>query len=390
MIQNPAGIVMTLLLIEGLILYVSEHAAFKKYFKFIPSMFWIYFLPMVASTAGLIPAQSEVYQTIPTFFLPASLLLLLIAADIPAIFKLGRPALLMMLTGSLGIMIGAPLTLLIFKKWLSPDAWAGFGALSGSWIGGSANMIAVKEAIHAPDSVFLPMIVVDTIVSYSWMGLLIALAVFQTAYDHWNRSDTGVMKELNRKVQSESKTQARELQFGGAALIFLFAIAGTLFSLKLAHQLPEIKNIISTYTWTIVLASTFGILLSFTGIKKLESLGASRIGYVLLYFVLTSIGARANLSTLTSAPLLIVAGFVWVLIHALFLFIVSRWIKAPMFLIATASQANIGGPASAPIVAAIYQPNLAAVGLLLAILGNILGTYLGILTAQLCRLTSQI
>jgi len=388
MITDPAGIILTLLLIEGVVLFLSENPATKRFFKFLPAMFWIYFLPMLVSGLGLLPQKSDIYQIIPVYFLPASLLLLLIAIDLPAIFKLGKTALIMMFAGSLGIMIGAPLVLLIFKPWLPSGIWAGFGALSGSWIGGSANMIAVKEAIHAPDAVFLPMIVVDTIVSYSWMGILIALAAFQDRYDRWNRSKTEVMEELNRKVALLPVQRSRSLELGSAILIFAFAIAGTFLSLKLAQKLPEVPNIISTYTWTILIASTLGILLSLTGIKKLEAFGASKIGYVLLYFVLTSIGVRADLTAVASAPLFIVAGFIWVLIHAGFLFTASRITKAPMFLMAAASQANIGGPASAPIVAAIYQPSLAAVGLLLAIIGNVMGTYLGILTSQLCRLVS--
>ncbi len=388
MITSPSFIILTLLFIEGIVLFLSENPATKRFFKFLPAMFWIYFLPMLASSFGLLPHKSGIYQIIPVYFLPASLLLLLIAIDLPAIFKLGKTALIMMFAGSLGIMAGAPVVLLIFKPWLPADIWAGFGALSGSWIGGSANMIAVKEAIHAPDAVFLPMIVVDTIVSYSWMGILIALAVFQDRYDRWNKSRTEVMEELNRKVAALPQERSRSLKIGSTVLIFAFALAGTFFSLQAAQQLPEIPNIVSTYTWTILIASTLGTLLSLTGIKRLETFGASKIGYVLLYFVLTSIGVRADLTAVASAPLFIVAGFVWVLIHAGFLFATSRITKAPMFLMAAASQANIGGPASAPIVAAIYQPSLAAVGLLLAIIGNVMGTYLGILTSQLCRLVS--
>jgi len=389
MVQNSAGIILTLLLIEGAVLYLASHPSFNRFFKFLPAMFWIYFIPMLFSTFGVLPQKSAVYLTIPTYFLPASLILLLISIDLPAILKLGRTALLMMFVGSLGIMLGAPFVVFLFKDWLPADAWAGFGALSGSWIGGSANMIAVKEAIHAPDSVFLPMIVVDTIVSYSWMGILIALSGFQAPYDRWNRSKTTLIEELNRKVADLPSEKSRSLEPASAILIFAFALVGTVVSLEAAKRLPEIPHIVSTYTWTILIASTFGILLSFTGVRKLESLGASRIGYVLLYFVLTSIGVRADLTAVTSAPLFIAAGFLIVFIQAGFLFLASRIVKAPIFLAATASQANIGGPASAPIVAAIYQPSLAAVGLLLAIVGNVMGTYLGIAASQLCRFAAN-
>lgn len=387
MIQNPIGIIACLVAIEFLILFFSEQKKAKKFFKFLPPMFWIYFLPMVFSTIGVIPQKTAVYQNISTFFLPAALILLLLSADIPSILKLGGPALTMMLTGSLGIMLGAPITLFIFQKWLPPEAWSGFGALSASWTGGSANMLAVKEAIHTPDSIFFPMVVVDTLVAYSWMGILIALAGTQDAFDRWNKSKIHLLHELNQKITGFISNEARHFHPVPIFLLLLIAAGGTFLSIQGAGFIPELKGITKA-TWIIMIASTLGILLSFSKAKKLESHGASKIGYAALYFVLTSIGARANLSAILDAPLLIAAGVVWVLIHALFLLAAARLLRAPMFLIATASQANIGGPASAPVVAAVYQPALAPVGLLLGIFGNVIGTYLGLLTSQLCHWVS--
>ncbi len=380
MIQHPLYILSVLVLIEGLVLFFSEDPRTKRLFKFPPALFWIYFLPMIVSGIGILPQQHAIYPAITTTVLPAGLILLLISTDIKAILKLGRPALLMMFTGSVGVMVGAPLVVMLFKPWLPADAWSGFGALSASWIGGSANMIAVKEAIHTPDAIFFPMIVVDTVVAYSWMGLLILLESFQKTYDKWNRSDLRLVEELVRKTAA-TDARAKKFSFHYLPLILAVAFGGAWISNSLAHVLGN-----GSFAWTIILASTFGILLSFTPLRKLEFHGASRMGYLFLFLVLTSIGARANLSGIFSAPLLIVAGVVLVLIHAIFLLTVSRMARIPLCLVATASQANIGGPASAPIVAAAYQPALAPVGLLLGILGNVMGTYLGLMTSQLCKL----
>lgn len=387
MINDNIGIVAVLLGIEAGIFYLAEYKNTKRFFNFLPPMFWIYFLPMLASTFKILPAQSEVYKFISALFLPASLLLLMLSVDIAAILKLGRKALTMMLAGSLGIILGGPLVLFIFKPWLPADIWMGFGALSASWIGGSANMLAVKEAIAVPDRVFLPMVVVDTIVAYSWMGIVIAMAGCQAKYDQWNKSDTKVMHELNDKITAlEKKHSPRPLTIRYASLIIAVAIAGTYIAATAARHLPEVKNVISAHTWTIIIVTALGIMLSFTRARNLESAGASKMGYVFLYFVLASIGARASLMDIISAPLLVAAGFIWVFIHAIFLLIASRLTRAPMFLMAAASQANIGGPASAPVVAAIYQPQLAMVGLLLAVVGNIIGTGLGIFCAYLCKI----
>jgi uncharacterized membrane protein len=383
MIQNPVGILCALLLIEGIILFFSERPRFERLFRFPPPLFWIYFLPMIVSGLGVLPQQHAIYPKITSTVLPAGLILLLISTDIKAILKLGRPALLMMFTGTAGIMIGAPLVVMLFKPWLPADAWSGFGALSASWIGGSANMIAVKEVIRTPDAIFFPMIVVDTVVAYSWMGLLILLEGVQKKYDVWNRSDRGVVEELSRKTASVGAS-TKKFSFQYLPLILAVAFGGAWISNRLAGILGN-----GSFAWTIILATTLGILLSFTSLRKLEFHGASRMGYLLLFLVLTSIGARASLSGILSAPLLIVAGVVLVLIHAAFLFVVSRVARIPLCLVATASQANIGGPASAPIVAAAYEPALAPVGLLLGILGNVMGTYLGLVTSQLCQSVSH-
>lgn len=379
MIQHPAGILCILALIVAGIVFFFEDPRTRKFFKFPPPLFWIYFLPMIFSGVGVLPQEHAIYPKITSTVLPAGLILLLISTDMKAILKLGRPALLMMFTGTVGIMAGALFVVMLFKPWLPADAWSGFGALSASWIGGSANMIAVKEATHTPDAVFFPMIVVDTVVAYSWMGILILLEGVQKKYDRWNRSDRGVVEELSGKSASLD-ARAKKFSFQYLPLILAVAFGGAWISNWMAGLVGN-----GSFAWTIILASTLGILLSFTSLRRLESHGASRMGYLFLFFVLTSIGARASLSGIFSAPILILAGVVLVLIHALFLFTVSRIARIPLSLAATASQANIGGPASAPIVAAAYEPALAPVGLLLGILGNVMGTYLGLITSQFCK-----
>ncbi len=390
MIYNQFAIIGVLLLIEIFVLYISGQKRFKKYFKFIPAVFWIYFLPMLAANMGFIDSKSRIYHTISTNLLPVSLLLLLLSLDVSSIIKLGRPALIMMLAGSLGIVLGVPAVFFLFKRWIGAHFGLGFGALSASWVGGSANMIAVKEAVGVPDSIFAPMVIVDTIVPYTWMGILVGMVGFQSLYDRWNKSDRRILDELSQKATSIALNKNQRFRLNSLFLIFVIAISGVIFSQFTARLLPEIKDIISTYAWTIIIVSALGILLSFTPVRKLEDAGASRIGYFVLYFVLTSIGAKANFVNIGSTLILIAAGFLIVFFHASILLFTARVIRAPMFLVVTASQANIGGVASAPIVAMIYQPGLASVGLLLAILGNILGTYLGILTSQLCLFVSHI
>ena len=385
MIHHPFLIIIFLLSVEAVILYFSGHRRFKRYFSFLPAVFWIYFLPMLASSVGVIDSRNQVYPLIISNLLPASLLLLLLGVDIQAILKLGKKALMMFFAGSLGIILGAPAVFFLFKKLVGNNFWSGFGALSASWTGGSANMVAVKEALGVPDSVFLPMVVVDTIVPYVWMGFLVAASGLQAAFDKWNNSDRKILIELNNKTAGIESQEKNIFSLSRIVIILGLTVAGSFFCQFLARRLPEIKDVISTYAWTIILVSCLGIWLSLTPLRRLERYGTTKIGYFLLYFVLTSIGARASLTNIGSTFILIVAGFLLVIFHAGILLLTARLIKAPMFLVAVASQANIGGVASAPVVAEIYQPGLASVGLLLAILGNIVGTYFGIIAGQLCR-----
>jgi len=383
LIKNPFFLVTILLSIECLVLWLADHERYKNWFKFLPSLFWIYFLPMLASTFGIIDPTNHVYSKIINSFLPASLFLLLITVDIKSILRLGRPALIMFFTGSVGVVLGSAIVFFILKGWIGKEFWAGFSALSASWTGGSANMIAVKESLHTPDSVFLPMVIVDTIVPYVWMAILVAFAESQPVFDRWNGADRRILDQLGRKAHKVD-AQKQQWRWWQIVLIFVVGMAASMLVRAAVKLLPVGKD--ALYAWTIILVSCLAIALSFTPAKKIEAYGSTKIGYLILYFVLTSIGAKASMSNIGSTVLLIVAGFLIVTIHAAILLGMARLIRAPMFLAAVASQANIGGVASAPIVAEIYQPGFAPIGLLLAILGNIVGTYIGILTGQLCRL----
>ena len=393
MFSHPIYILAILIFIEGCILYFSTHRATEKFFKYLPSMFWIYFLPMLAGTFGIIPNASPVYGAITKWCLPASLVLLLLSVDIKAILHLGKTALAMMAVGAVGIMVGAPIVVLIYKRWLPPDAWMGIGTLSASWIGGSANMIAVKAATNTPDSVFLPAVIVDTIVPYLWMGLLIMLSAYQAVFDRWNKSNVKLLDELHARAAAnalKNGTVARPKRSAAVILfIFTIVIASSVISVVLAKNLPAVEGLVNAKAWIIILATFIGIGLSFTPLRRLESHGSSRIGFAMLYFVLASIGATANLATLAAAPVLLLAGITWIIIHGIFLIIGARLLRSPMALAAAASQACVGGTASAPAVAGIYQPQLAPVGLLLAVLGNILGTFLGLCTSHLCHLANN-
>ena len=386
MIHQPFFLVLILAAVESGVLLLAGNARTKNFFSFLPSMFWIYFLPMLLSTCGIIDAKSPIYQGITRCLLPPALFLLLLNVDFKAISRLGPAALVMFFAGTFGIMLGMVISFVIFKPWVGAQFWGGFGALSASWTGGSANMIAVKEALNTPDPVFLPMVIVDTIVPYTWMGILVALAVHQKSFDKWNGSDRRILDELAKRAGPLALQQKQKVEMRKAVLVIGMALLAGAAAQAASVYLPTGKNVLSPYAWTIIIVSSTAIILSLTPVSRIPHTGANKFGKWILYFVLTSIGARASLHNASQVGILLLAGIVVILVHVVILLVTARLIRAPLFLVATASLSNIAGLVSAPVVAEVYQPGLASVGLLLAILGHSIGAYNGILVGQICRL----
>ena len=379
MIKDPNAIFVYIIFLIGIIYYLRSLPSLTKLFKYMPPVIWVYFLPMISTSIGLIPNDSALYGWTTRHLLPPALILLLLSSNIRAMTALGPKAIGTMLFGTLGIIIGGSLSLLIFGGLLPDDAWMGLGALSGSWIGGSANMVAVGKSIGTSEDLFGNMIVIDTLVGYGWMGVVIFISGHQDTIDRWNNADTGIIKQLN--IQMDTSKNKRTTSFNDLLTIVSVGLVGGYASLKIGVWLPDIGSILTSFGWTIIVVSAIGILLSFTKLSDLENAGASHVGNIFLYILLGTIGARANIMQVTDLPIYIIVGIVWILFHAIILFIGGRFLRAPMFLIATSSQANIGGVVSAPIVATVYKKSLAPVGLLMGVMGNVIGIYAGLLTA---------
>jgi len=359
----------------GLVFWLDTVDALEPIFKYLPPVIWAYFVPMLLTTAGVTPAESPVYDWMSTYLLPFSLFLLMITADLKAILRLGPMALIMMCAGTLGIMVGGPVVFTLFGGlFADPEAWKGFAALSGSWIGGTANLVAMKQSFGTPDSTMGPLLVVDVVAGYGWMGVLIFLSAYQDRFDDWINADTTAMDRLNQKMLEAEDTR-RPVTMRDLAIMVGLALAATVVGRAVGGWFPTASGIITASTWAILLVVTAGLLLSFTPLREMENAGASRVGYFALYLLLTSIGAKADLAAVLDVPLYLFAGVVWIAIHIAFLMTAAWMMEAPLFFVATGSMANVGGAASAPIVAGVYLPALAPVGLLMGVAGYILGIY---------------
>ena len=308
--------------------------------------------------------------------LPFALLLLMISIDLKSVLKLGPVALFMVVAGTVGIIVGGPISLLLFKGFLPADAWTGFAALSGSWIGGTANMVAIAESVGTPESAFGPVIVVDTVVGYGWMGVLLVFSGWQAAFDRKIGARTDAIEATNRRLEAMDRDR-HPSTLRDLAVMIGFGMAGAVAAVSLGGRMPSLGDptIISGMTWAVLIVVTGGLVLSFTPLREVEKVGASGLGYTALYLLLAGIGAQADLKAVLQAPVYLLAGAVWLSIHIAFLLAAARLVRAPLFFVATGSMANIGGAASAPVVAGVYHPAMAPVGLLMAVVGYVLGIY---------------
>lgn len=376
LIQEPMAVFGYLAAVFAGIFWISEFPSLQKVFRITPAVIYCYFVPTLSTTVGIIPMASPVYDWMTRYLLPVALLLLMITVDMKSILKLGRTALIMVTAGSIGIMIGAQIAYLAFARWLPPEGWKGLAALTGSWIGGTANMVAIAESVGTPDAIMGPIIVVDTVVGYGWMGVLLFLSAWQVVFDRRLQADTTSLAETN-KLLADLDTHRKPTQLRDIAIILGVGFAGAVLAVQLGAALPALGNptIISHTTWAVLIVVTGGLLLSFTPVRNLEEVGASKVGYAALYLLLTAIGAQGNLMEVLSAPAFFFAGVLVITIHVAVMLVVAWIIKAPFFFVATGSVANIGGAGTAPIVASVYHPAMAPVGLLMAVAGYILGIY---------------
>lgn len=389
-LTDSTQILTFLILIIGLVYWLNSLPRLSKFFRFLTPVLWIYFLPMLATTIGILPSESPVYTWIRRHCLPVALILLLLSANLPTIARLGGKAILTMLAGTFGIVIGGPIVVLLFKNNLPPESWKGIAALSGSWIGGSHNLVAISESVGTPESLLGPIIVVDTVIGYTWMGVVIALSSFQDRFDRWAKVDRSIVEDISRRMKEIDKSNRRPLKFTDLTLLMSIAFGGSYLCLQLGELLPQLGEVVTSFAWTVILVTTAGLILSFTRLSNLEYAGASHLGNFFLFLLLASIGARADLKAIVQFPVFVLVGIIWIAIHAACLFVAGKILKSPMFLVATSSQANIGGPVTAPIVASVFQSSLAPVGLLMAVFGSILGIYAGLLCAQLCYWADKI
>jgi uncharacterized membrane protein len=261
------------------------------------------------------------------------------------------------------------------------QAWRGLAALCGSWIGGGANFVAVGESAGASAATMSLMVVVDVAVANVWTAVLLLFAGREQIMDAKIAADRTRIDDVRARVERYQAEVARPTNLGEMLLILTIGLGTTGIVTWVARYLPDIGTIVNGFTWVVCLVTAVGVALSFTRLRRLEGAGASTVGSVFLYLLVATIGASAQFSHVADNLPLLAVGALWMTFHAAVMLGVRRALGAPVFFLAVGSQANVGGAASAPVVAAAFHPALATVGVLLAVLGYVLGTYVGIVDA---------
>ena len=415
LITNDTIVFGLLMLAIAFVFYTESKTSgfWFKFYKIVPGLFMAYMLPAVFTTLGwiapdweritytgaVVQESSNLYYVASRYLLPAALVLMTLSIDLKAVFNLGWKALIMFFTGTIGIVIGGPIAILLIAM-ISPETvggigadavWRGLSTLAGSWIGGGANQTAMLEIYGYNPKLYGGMVFVDIVVANIWMALLLIGIGKRKRINSWLKADTTAIEELKERVSSFTESVKRN-----PSLTDLMIMVGIAFgTVSFAHfgagyLAPLFDNYISgiesttarniftflgsSFFWMISISTLVAIALSFSKAKNYEGAGASKFGSVFIYILVATIGMKMDLKLIFDNTGLIAIGVVWMSIHALLLILVAKLIKAPYFFLAVGSQANVGGAASAPIVASAFHPSLATVGVLLAVFGYAIGT----------------
>ena len=428
---NDAIVFGILMLSLGFVFYTEslKNGFWPKFYKIVPGLFMAYFIPAIFTTFGVISPEwkttnaageivsnsSQLYYVASRFLLPAALVLMTLSIDLKAIFNLGSKALIMFFTGTVGVIIGGPLAILLISIF-SPETvggadfdavWRGLSTLAGSWIGGGANQTAMLEIYKYNPAKYGGMVIVDIVIANVWMAILLIGIGKKDKINKWLKADTTAIEELKEKVIEFTQKVKKNptltdfmimlaigfgtVGFGHFSAKYLSAFFSDFVAAIDSQTWRNVFSFLgSSFFWLISISTIIAILLSYTKAKNYEGAGASKLGSIFIYILVATIGMKMDLNQAFENPGLIAIGIVWMTIHAILLIIVAKIIRAPYFFLAVGSQANVGGAASAPIVAQAFHPSLATVGVLLAVFGYAIGTVGAILCTILMELASTI
>lgn len=390
LISSPGGVLAVLCIVAAFWFFVDQVTEWKL-FQYLPPLLFIYATPVFLNNLDVIPAGSPVYAGLSSYVLPAFIVLMLLKVNVPAAIRIMGKGVLVMLMGTAGVMVGAVVAYVIVHRWLAPDAWTGFGALAGSWIGGTGNMAATSEMLNTPPEQFGLAVLADNVIYIVWLPLLLASRNFADRFNAWADVPEDRMRMMDAAseavIEEERAPVMRDYIYLVAIAIGVTWVASSLASIffnAMMLNFPSLETLLSESTWRILLITTIALALSATPVSHLPN--PTAIGTAMIYVFVAGMGARASIAGFAQAPAFLLGAFIWIAIHGAFCLLGAKLFKVDVHSVAIASAANIGAAASAPIVAAFHRPSLVPVSILMALLGYAMGNYLAPIAGHLARI----
>lgn len=390
LISSPGGVLAVLCIVAAFWFFVDQVTEWKL-FQYLPPLLFIYATPVFLNNLDVIPAGSPVYAGLSSYVLPAFIVLMLLKVNVPAAIRIMGKGVLVMLMGTAGVMVGAVVAYVIVHRWLAPDAWTGFGALAGSWIGGTGNMAATSEMLNTPPEQFGLAVLADNVIYIVWLPLLLASRNFADRFNAWADVPEDRLRMMDAAseavIEEERAPVMRDYIYLVAIAIGVTWVASSLASIffnAMMLNFPSLETLLSESTWRILLITTIALALSATPVSRLPN--PTAIGTAMIYVFVAGMGARASIAGFAQAPAFLLGAFIWIAIHGAFCLLGAKLFKVDVHSVAIASAANIGAAASAPIVAAFHRPSLVPVSILMALLGYAMGNYLAPIAGHLARI----
>jgi uncharacterized membrane protein len=381
MIETPMAVLTVLVAVAALFFYLEQRTGWKG-FNYFPPLLFIYATPVLLNNVGFIPSDSPVYGGLGDYALPVFIALMLFNVNVPSAVRIMGKGVLVMLLGTVGIVVGGVVSYAIVHGGLDPEAWKGYGALAGSWIGGTGNMAGVAGALETPPEMLGLAVLADNLVYVVWLPILLGSKAFADRFNRWAKVPEERIQRMETAAAREARAEEVPRMQDYLYLLFWALLVSTAAKF-VAPMLPEVGEVLTTSTWTVLLVTTFALALSATPVRGIP--GAHALAMAIIYVFVAGMGARASLAGFDQAPLFVLGAYIWIFIHGAFCLFGAWLFRVDVHSAAIASAANVGGAASAPVVAAYHREALVPVAILMALIGYALGNYLAILTAQLCQ-----
>ncbi len=380
-----------LIFIAALLIYLPKIFTGKiaqKFFSFAPPIVLIYLGLMVLCSIKLWDLESTagIYSSLKNPILYAMLFIMLLRCDLKKIIKLGPKMLIGFFAATFSIGLGFVVSFAIFHRFMGEGAWQALGALCGSWMGGTGNMLAIQTALQVDEATMVNALVMDSICATFYVMFLLWAIGRADVFNKWTKANTDAIDAVGKALEEEAKANTKPLIWQNIILLLGSGLIVSAICQKAGIFINGYLPFFDKATWTVLVVTALGVILALTPFGKLK--GTEEVSNVLLYIVVALIASRADLSDMGNAPVWLLSGFVILAIHVAIMILLAKLLKMDIFTCCVASLANIGGTATAPVLAGTYSSALVPVGIIMALLGYVIGTGGGLIVANLMKMVA--